>query len=264
MIETNIENNIATVTLTTRTMTPAFFDAIGAEFRKLSVTPGLRAVVLQSEQKAFSYGLDLPAAFAEHGAILMGSAVAGPRFELRALVKQWQAGFNAIAECPVPVIAAVHSWCIGGGLDLISACDIRLVSADAKISLREVKVAIVADLGSLQRLPFIIGLAMTKELAYTGRDVDAEEAVAMGLANAVFEDRDALHAGAAAMAAQIAANAPLVVRGIKHTLDRVVAAEVADGLDHAATWNSAFLASADLGEAVSAFTSGREPEFKGE
>jgi len=161
------------------------------------------------------------------------------------------------------VIAAIHGWCIGGGLDLASACDIRLASADAKISLRETKIAIVADLGSLQRVPTLIGQGLTRELAFTGRDIGAEEAKAIGLVNHVYADKDALWAAADALAAQIAANAPLTVRGVKQVLDYSRDHSIDDGLNYVAAWNSAFMASEDLGEAVAAFMNRREPTFKG-
>jgi enoyl-CoA hydratase len=163
----------------------------------------------------------------------------------------------------VPVIAAVHGLCIGGGLDLISACDIRLASADARISLRETKIAIVADLGSLQRLPAIIGQGHTRELAFTGKDVTAARAKEMGLINEIHADRAALHEAAQAMAAEIAANPPLTVRGVKQVLGHGEGKTVAEGLAYVAAWNAAFLASEDLGEALQAFAEKRSPNYKG-
>src|SRR5262249_28345638 len=133
----------------------------------------------------------------------------------------------------------------------------------ARFSLREVKVAMVADLGSLQRLPRIIGQGATRELALTGKDIDAARAQSMGLCNDVLPDRAALDAAARAWAAEIAANPPLVVRGVKDVLDHGEGKSVAEGLDYVATWNSAFLASEDLGEATAAFAAKRTPEFKG-
>ena len=128
-----------------------------------------------------------------------------------------QASIRPVAECPKPVIAAVHGYCIGGGVDLIAACDIRLCSADAVFSVREAKMAIVADIGSLQRLPAIIGAGHVAELAYTGKDIDAARAKEIGLVNAVVADADG-SGGGPALAAEIAANSPLAVQGTKAVL----------------------------------------------
>ena len=127
---------------------------------------------------------------------------------------------SAVADCRTPTIASVHGWCIGGGVDLISAVDIRYASADAKFSVREVKLAIVADVGSLARLPLILSDGHLRELALTGKDIDAARAEKIGLVNDVFADADAALAGAHATAAEIAANPPLTVRGIKDVLDQ--------------------------------------------
>jgi enoyl-CoA hydratase len=161
------------------------------------------------------------------------------------------------------VIAAVHGWCVGGGVDLITACDLRICSADARFSVRETKVAMVADLGSLQRLPLVIGDAATRELALTGKDIDATRALALGLVSQVTADRTALDAAARALAAEIAGNPPLVVRGVKQILDDATRRDVAEGLDRVAVWNSAFLPSEDLAEAASAFVARRPPAWKG-
>jgi enoyl-CoA hydratase len=157
----------------------------------------------------------------------------------------------------------VHGACIGGGVDLISACDVRLCTQDAKFSVKEVKVAIVADLGSLQRLPPIIGQGHTRELALTGKTIDAARALRIGLVNDVLETPEALAAAAGAMAAEIAANPPLTVRGVKDVLDFGADRSVADGLAYVAAHNAAFLASEDLGEAIAAFMEKREPRFQG-
>jgi enoyl-CoA hydratase len=160
-------------------------------------------------------------------------------------------------------VAAVHGFCIGGGVDLISACDIRLCSADARFSVRETRVAIVADLGSLQRLPHLIGQAHTRELAFTGRDVEASRAREIGLVSEVHADGPSLLAAARAMAGAIAKNPPLTVRGVKRVLDFGLGKAPAEGLDYVAAYNSAFLASEDLGEALSAFLEKREPNYRG-
>ncbi len=254
---------IAVVTLTGTTMPPAFFTACERTFDELSADPDLRAVVIRGGGKAFSYGLDLAKAFAEWGPTMTGSGLAKQRTELFRMVKQLQRCFSAVAACPAPVIAAIHGWCVGGGVDLISACDIRLASADAKFSIRETKVAMVADLGSLQRLPRLIAPGHLRELAFTGKDIDAARADKIGLVNDVYPDRAALDAAALALAAEIAAAPPLVVRGVKHVLDQGDGKSIADGLDYVAAWNAAFLPSEDLGEATQAFAMKRPPSFKG-
>lgn len=174
-----------------------------------------------------------------------------------------QASVTAVADCAVPVIAAIHGYCIGGGLDLVAACDIRLASADAIFSLREAKVAIVADIGSLQRLPRIIGHGHLAELAYTAKDIDANRAAAIGLVNHVAADADSVLASAQAMATEIAGNSPLAVQGTKAVLAAADTKAVAEGLAQVALWNSAFLVSDDLTEAMTAFMEKRPAHFTG-
>jgi enoyl-CoA hydratase len=146
---------------------------------------------------------------------------------------------------------------------VIAAADIRLASADAKFSVREVKVAIVADLGSLQRLAGIVGEGHLRELAYTGKDIDAARAEKINLVNDVYPDQEALLTAARGLAGDIAATPPLVVQGVKDVLGHRREAEVAEGLRYVAAWNAAFLPSEDLGEAVAAFLERRAPKFNG-
>lgn len=263
LIHVERDGSVAVVTLASPTMPPAFFTDCERVFGELGDDAELRAVVVRGGPKCFSYGLDLPKAFAEYGPVMAGGGMAKNRTALFALVKKLQRSFNAIAACPMPVIAAVNGWCVGGGVDLISACDIRLCAADAKFSVRETKMAMVADLGSLQRLPRIIGQGALRELAFTGKDIDAARALRIGLVNDVYPDRAALDDAALALAREIAEAPPLVVRGVKHVLDTGDGRSVADGLDYVAAWNSAFLASEDLGEATAAFAQKRPPVYKG-
>src|SRR5205085_12171431 len=147
-------------------------------FLRLSHDKDVRAIIVRGDGDHFSYGLDLAAMMGNLGEHFSGEAnLAAERTALLDLILDMQDAFDCVAACRKPVIAAVNGWCIGGGLDLIAACDIRLCSADARFSLREVKVAIVADLGSLQRLPRIIGEGITRELALTGKDISAERAL---------------------------------------------------------------------------------------
>lgn len=258
----NKADGVAVVTLVRPTMPPGFFTAIEQTFQSLSGDRDVRVVLIQSSAKSFSYGLDLPAAMGELGPHLSGGGAAS-RMELLYLIQRLQSSFNAIERCPVPVIAAVHGHCIGGGVDLISACDIRLSSREAIYSVRETKIAIVADMGSLQRLPRIIGQGHTRELAFTGKDIGAERASAIGLVNEVFADKEALWAGAKKLAAEIANNPGLTVRGVKAVLDFGMRHGADGGLDYVAAWNSAFLASEDLGEAMASFMERRPPRYQG-
>lgn len=233
----------------------------------LAEDEGVRAVVLAARGRDFSVGLDLKATFASGDGA--GAAAEKPlSMAARAQrgrrdIMRLQRSISAVAECPKPVIAAVHGYCIGGGVDLIAACDIRLASAGAVFSVREAKIAIVADLGSLQRLPGIISSGHVAELAYTGRDIDAERAERIGLVNDVLPDADAVVAAARDLAATIAANSPLAVQGTKAVLKAGEGRRVADGLDYVATWNAGFLQSDDLMEALTAFLEKRPPDFTG-
>jgi len=257
------DGDVATVSLLAPTMPPALFTELGEVFVGFARDPALRAVILRGDTKVFSYGLDLPAAFAAWGPMFSGQGLAAARTELWKMVREIQAQVTAVASCPAPVIAAIHGWCIGGGLDLVTACDLRICTADARFSVRETKVAMVADLGSLQRLPLVIGDAATRELALTGKDIDASRALALGLVSQVVADRGAVDAASRTLASEIAANPPLVVRGVKEILDQATRREVAEGLERVAMWNAAFLPSEDLGEAASAFAAKRVPAWKG-
>jgi enoyl-CoA hydratase len=153
--------------------------------------------------------------------------------------------------------------CIGGGLDIISACDIRLCAEDASFSLREAAVGLVADMGVLQRLPHIIGQGFAREMAFTARFYNAKEAEKMGLVNAVYPGRDALMEGARALAQQIAVNAPLAVQATKEVLNMSRHATVEDGMSLAKHKNMVLFASEDLKEAFRAFMEKRKPDFRG-
>ena len=243
-------------------MGPDFWREMPILFAGLDRDEETRAVIIRGEGGNFSFGLDLVAMTGEIGA--SGKNLAAERTRFHDKVLGMQQAFNRVADCRKPVIAAINGWCIGGGLDLIAACDIRLASADAKFSLREAKIAIVADLGSLQRLPAIIGEGHTRELAYTGKDIDAARAQRIGLVNDVYETPESMLEAARKLAAEIAANPPLVVQGVKQVMNHCADKSVAEGLEYVAVWNSAFMHSLDLVEAITAFRERRKPEFKGQ
>jgi enoyl-CoA hydratase len=242
---------------------PDFWREMPQVFASLDRDERVRAIVVRGEGKHFSYGLDLPAMLGQPELPLTGENLAAERTALLDAILRMQEACNAVAACRKPVIAAVSGWCIGAGLDVIAACDVRLCSADARFSLREVRVAIVADMGSLQRLPAIIGQGNTRELAFTGKDIDAAHASRMGLVNEVYATPEALLEAARAMAGHIAENPPLVVQGIKRVLNESQDRSVAEGLRYVALWNAAFLQSHDLQEALAAFVERRPPRFEG-
>lgn len=244
-------------------MGPDFWREMPEVFAALDDDPAVRVVVLRGAGTQFSYGLDLPAMAPQLGLQDAGDHLAAERTEFLDRVLRMQRACSAVAACRKPVIAAVAGWCIGGALDLIAACDVRLCSADARFSLREVKLAIVADMGSLQRLPPIIGQGNTRELALTGKDIDAPRALAIGLVNEIFESPGELFQAAHAMAEQIAANPPLVVQGTKRVLNECQGRTAEEGLRYVALWNAAFLQSHDLREALTAFMERRAPRFEG-
>ena len=232
----------------------------------LAADTTVRVVIVAAEGPHFSVGLDLKAM----GSMLTGGGDGSSRTSMaskarsgRAEVLRLQESITAVARCPKPVIAAVHGYCIGGGVDLIAACDIRLASADAVFSVREAKMAIVADLGSLQRLPAIIGAGHLAELAFTGKDISAERAKEIGLVNDLAADAEGVQKAAHALALEIAANSPIAVQGTKAVLAANEGRTVAEGLDYVATWNAGMLASDDLTEAVTAFMEKRAPKFTG-
>lgn len=267
-----IKDNVAQVTLLGpgkgNAMGPAFWAEMPVVFAELDADPEVRAIVLNGSGNHFCYGLDLLAMGgmlpSVDGSGSEGGPSARPRAKFHTTVKRMQDSITAVADCRTPTIAAVHGWCIGGGVDLISAVDIRYASADAKFSVREVKLAIVADVGSLARLPYIVSDGVLRELALTGKDIDAARAEKIGLVNEVLPDAEAALAAAHATAAEIAANSPLTVRGIKDVLDEQRTDAVAASLRYVAAWNSAFLPSRDLKEAVTAMFEKRPPNFTGD
>jgi enoyl-CoA hydratase len=261
-LEVSIEDHVATVTLarteSMNALSLSFTAEIAKAFRELGNDDEVRVIVLASKAKAFCTGLDLKE-FASIG--LKGSAKASLEFpeKLRALFESC----DGIEACPKPVIAAVNGMCIGGGLDIVSACDMRLCTEDASFSLREAAIGLVADMGVLQRLPHVIGQGFTREMAFTARFYKAKEAQAMGLVNAVFPDQPALLEGAKKLAREIVANAPLAVQATKDVLNASRHVPVEDGMSLAKHKNMVLMLSQDLKEAFVSFMEKRKPEFKG-
>lgn len=244
-------------------MGAAVWDDLPEMMESLGHDQAVRVVIIAARGEAFTVGLDLKA----FGPALMAGFAdrdgASGANRTRAQVKRMQQTMTSIARCPKPVIAAVHGYCIGAGVDLITACDIRLATSDAVFSVRETRMAMVADVGTLQRLPRIVDAGWVAELAFTGRDFDGNEAAAMGLVSHIYESQDDLHKAARALAETIAANSPLAVQGSKAVLAATEHMSIDQALDYVAVWNAAYLHSNDLQEAVTAFLEKRPPEFDG-
>lgn len=264
---TMVEDGVATVTMLGpgkgNTMGAAFFAELPALMAGLDADPQVRAIVLHGRDDTFSYGLDLTGMAPLFADMLEDGASATHRLTFLDELRRLQKAITSVAACRTPVVTAISGWCIGGGVDLASAADVRVASADARFSIREARMAIVADIGSLQRLVGIIGDGHLRQLSLTGEDFDAVRARDIGLVNDVHATPADSLAAAREIAFAVAANSPLVSRGIKEVLDVERAPRVDAGLRHVAAWNAAFLPSDDLREALAAFAERRAPVYRG-
>lgn len=229
-------------------------------FDSLNERDDVRVAIISGNGKHFCSGIDL-AMFGSMGEEWTNGPDGLKHEKLRLWIKKLQHSFTAIERCRVPVIAAMHKACIGGAIDLTTACDLRYATDDAYFSIKEIDIGMVADVGTLQRLPQIIGDTKMRELAYTGRNFDAAEAEKMGFLNATFSDKDAMMAEVNNIACTIAAKSPLSIRGTKHILRYTRDHGVDNSLDYLATWNASMLLSVDLTEAMTATFEARTPKF---
>lgn len=260
-----IENKVATVAFNRPEKSNALHMEAWKEMKKifnsLSNGPEVRAIVLTGEGKNFCAGIDLELlmSVAEYQKI----ECSGRRSEeIRKLVLTLQEAVNSIENCKKPVLAAVHGGCIGGGVDIIAACDMRYSTDDAYFTIKEIDLGMVADLGTLQRLPKLISPGMVSEMAYTGRKVHGKEANESGLVNQSYPTRDELLESVTKLAQSIASKSPLSIRGTKEVLKYSRDHSVDDSLNYMATWNAAMLLSDDLSEAFKASMEKRAPKFK--
>ena len=261
--ELTIENYVAQVIFNrperANALNQKAWDEMKAIFEELDENEDVRVIVLSGNGKHFCAGIDLE--------LLMNVAQFAQKCEgrkrekLRKKVFELQAPINAIEQCSKPVIAAIHGGCIGGGVDIISACDMRYSTDDAFFTIKEIDMGMVADLGTFQRLPKIIPPGIAREMAYTGRNVSGKEAERIGLTNRSFPDAETMQTEVVKIAQNIAAKSPLSIRGTKAILNHSRDHSVADGLDYMATWNAAMLLSDDLMEAFQAKMQKRDAVF---
>ncbi len=260
-----LDRHIATVRMNrpdkANAMNMAMWQELRRAFQWVDATPEARVAVLEGEGKSFTSGIDLQMMMGL-GAQIQNDCEGRMRESLRRTVLDLQDTLTSLERCRKPVLAAIHGACIGGGIDLVSCADMRYCSADAFFSIKEIDIGMVADVGTLQRLPRLIGEGMVRELAYTARRFDAAEAKAMGLVNRVYDTREALREGVMEIAASIAAKSPLGIRGTKEMITYARDHTVADGLNYVATWNAAMLMSDDLQQAMMASMSKQVPTFR--
>ena len=261
-IKLKVEDSIGFLTLarteSLNALNLEFAAEISEAVKELGETEEVRAIIITSNAQIFCAGLDLKN-FISVG--LFGTL--RDSFEFPQKLHELFDCCNVLEECSKPIIAAIHGKCVGGGLDMIAACDIRLCTEDATFSLREAGIGLVADMGVLQRLPLIIGQGFTREMAYTARFFTAREAADMKLVNGVYEDKERLVEEAKKLAILIAGNAPLAVQQTKKVLNYSRNATIEDGMSMAMQKNMLLLSSQDVREAMTAFMEKRKPRFKG-
>jgi enoyl-CoA hydratase len=258
-------DGVTTVTL----LGPGKGNAMGLDFwnelpqlmDEINQMDDVRCLIFRGSGDHFSYGLNIPEMMPHLGLLAGDTTQVQQRMDLMAQIQQMQSGFRKMYESDKPVIAAVHGWCIGGGINMIAAADIRLCAQDAKFSLREAKLGITPDIGALQFLPLIIGQGLTREMAFTGADYDATFAERVGLVNHVYDTPDALFEAADRLARQIAANPEGAVQGTKRALNYSINKSIDDGLQYVASLNSSQLRLDDISEAMQATMEKRQAAF---
>ena len=236
--------------------------ALGDCFSELDENEAVRVCILSGAGSHFTAGIDLKFLQSVGQEVEYFDCEGRKREYLRRKILKLQAAFTQIEECRKPVLAAIHGGCIGGGIDLISACDLRYSTSDAVFQIKEIDLGLTADVGTLQRLPKLIPPGIVRELAYTGRKFSGEEAREFGLVNSCYADRELMISAVRKIAEKISGKAPLAIRGVKEMLLHSRDNSVADGLNYVATWNSAMLLSADLEESVMAMLQNRDAEYK--
>ncbi|MGB3210107.1 MAG: crotonase/enoyl-CoA hydratase family protein [Desulforhopalus sp.] len=232
-------------------------------FAELDRDPAIRVVIIAGKGSCFSAGIDLLGMVPHLPELMDKNQTGGTKWKFLPKIKQLQEGISAIERCRKPVIAAIHGHCVGAGLDMATACDIRICSQDALFSLKEAAVGFVADVGVLQRIPLIVGQGHARELAYTARSITAGRAKEIQLVNDVCSDAESLMVKAEELALEIADNSPLAVQASKDVLNYCIGRSIDDGLKYVASISANIVPSGDLIEAINAFSEKRKPHFSG-
>ena len=242
----------------------AFWLAIPEALSALAVDEDIRVVLVAGRGKHFCVGIDLVQSGMGSHQRPAGESEAVANLRQLEGTTRFQDAMSSLAKCPLPVIAVIHGHCLGAGIDMITACDIRIASADSNFSVRETRIGLVADVGTLQRLPKILNAGHVAELAYSAKDIDAARAEKIGLVNDVYDTAEAAYDAGMALANQIAANPPMAVRGTKFMLQQSETLTTEQSL----LVNGMFtmmtsLRSNDLQESMLAFAEKRAPKYTG-
>ncbi len=242
----------------------AFWLAIPEALSALEADEDIRVVLVAGRGKHFCVGIDLVQSGMGSHQRPAGESEAIANLRQLEGTTRFQDAMSSLAKCPLPVIAVIHGHCLGAGIDMITACDIRIASADSNFSVRETRIGLVADVGTLQRLPKILNAGHVAELAYSAKDIDAARAEKIGLVNDVYDTAEAAYDAGMALANQIAANPPMAVRGTKFMLQQSETLTTEQSL----LVNGMFtmmtsLRSNDLQESMLAFAEKRAPKYTG-
>ncbi len=231
-------------------------------FQELCDDTDIRVIILAAKGKNFSTGLDMVEMLYEIPELLDKEQKAGVKIKILKKIKEMQETMSCIEKCRKPVIAAIHGYCYGAGLEMAVACDIRLCSSDALFSIKETAVGFVADVGVLQRMPNIIGQGFTRELAFTAKTIEAQQAKEINLVNKVYVSYEQLLVEAEKLALEIASNPPYAVQATKDVLNYSVGKTVEDGLRYVASVSTSIAPSDDLLNSLSAFNNKRNEQIK--
>lgn len=245
-------------------MIPAFWRELPQIVDELSSSGSVRAMVLSGEGKHFCSGMDLEVFGAENSDIDLGKS-AGHRSRrnerFRSSAMKLQETFSSMERARMPVLAAVQGACVGGAIDMITACDMRYATENAFFSIQEINIAMTADVGTLQRMPKLVAEGIVRELAYTGRRWTAAEAKAAGFVNELYPDQETMIDAVMGVAAEIADKSPMAIWGTKQTMHYTRDHGIADGLEYVANWNAAMFDTDDMAEAFKAQMENRAADF---
>lgn len=261
--DVSVEDRVAHIVLNRpekrNCMSPVFWDELPAIVRDIDAQAQARVIVISSTGPHFTSGLDLNAFAPNPEAAPADHSIAAAHFMQN--VKRMQDTFTSLADCRIPVIAAIQGGCIGGGVDLATACDLRYTTSDAFFTVQEINIAMAADVGTFPRLTYLLPEGIVKELAYTGRRLSADEAKSYGLVNGVYPSQSDMLDAVMSTAKEIAEKAPMAISGSKKMIHYARHHSTQDALDYVAVWNASMLSGHQMMEAAIAPMEKRSPNY---